>query len=326
MLSTIRAARPLVRVAARRALSRRSRSRIDARAGRFTPRQVRQTANDAFSDSGTRVSGLPAEPTAGSRQNVTLAALTLSFLGALETAGIERDYAIELTGDTCWRFYRQWGGLTKAASRMLSRDPVRRVQLNVEASLTFPFGRPGYKFDDVEQVDGRSLDIRRCPVADYPGARGATDLCAGFWCNSDYALAETWGAALDRSGTLATGADRCDFRFRATHPEPQSNRQGAVARAVLRGRGRASLDQRRQHPTHPATAPVHDRPAKHPPSTVAVIGDVRAPQTRAVRSAACSGKAHVSRASRPVGVTTVSGAGSQASGHHATPPRTEGRS
>jgi hypothetical protein len=35
-----------------------------------------------------------------------LAALTLSFLEALEADGIERGYAIELTGDVCWRFYR----------------------------------------------------------------------------------------------------------------------------------------------------------------------------------------------------------------------------
>ena len=278
LTAAVQAARPLIRVTARRTISGRSRSRTDPRAGRFTPRQVRQVIDDAFSGFRLRISDLPVEPTLGSRQNVALAALTLSFLGALETAGIERDYAIELTGDTCWRFYRQWGGLTRAASRVLTRDHVRQIQLSVDAFLTFPFGGPGYRFDDVEQVDGRSLDMRRCPVADYLGARGATDLCAGSWCNLDYALAEMWGASLDRSGTLVEGADCCDFRFRADPPVLQPGRQGAAARRVLRGRGRAFLDARRRLSARRAAWLVRDRLGEHPPSTVDVIGDAWAPE------------------------------------------------
>ena len=168
----------------------------------------------AFERFERQVPDLPSEPTLGSRQNVILAALTLSFLEALEADGIERGYAIELTGDVCWRFYQQWGQGTRAATSLITRDPVRRLRLSVNAFLTFPFGRPGYRFDDVLQSDGRSLDMQRCPVADYLGSRGAGDLCAGSWCNLDYALAEMWGGTLERSGTLVTGASCCDFRFR----------------------------------------------------------------------------------------------------------------
>ena len=126
----------------------------------------------------------------------------------------QRAYAIELTADVCWRFYRQWGQGTRAVTRLITRDPVRRLRLSVNAFLTFPFGRPGYQFDDVPQADGRSLDMQRCPVADYLGSRGAADLCAGSWCNLDYSLAEMWGGTLERSGTLVAGASCCDFRFR----------------------------------------------------------------------------------------------------------------
>jgi hypothetical protein len=62
---------------------------------------------------------------------------------------------------------------------LITRDPVRRLRPSVNAFLTVPFGRPGYEFDDVPQVDGRSLDPQRRPVADYLGFRGAADLCAG---------------------------------------------------------------------------------------------------------------------------------------------------
>lgn len=73
--------------------------------------------DDAFRRFGDRVPHLPAEPTAGSRQNVALAALTLSLLEALEHVGVERRYAIELTGDTCWRF-------TAAGARSPTRPPA----------------------------------------------------------------------------------------------------------------------------------------------------------------------------------------------------------
>jgi len=177
---------------------------------------------DAFDRFESQLPELPSEPTVGSRQNVMLAALTLAILEALEGAGIERSYAIELTGDTCWRFYRHWGRITKTLTTLISRDPTRRLRLSVNAFLTFPFGRPGYKFDDVPEEDGRSLNMLRCPVADHLGRRGAADLCAGSWCNLDYALAEMWGARLERSSTLVAGASCCDFRF---HALPASGEQ-----------------------------------------------------------------------------------------------------
>jgi len=214
MAAAVRAAKPFVRGVARRAIAGRNRSRSDPTAGRFTPSQITRIVNGAFSRFERKVPDLPSEPTLGSRQNVILAALTLSFLEALEEDGIDRSYAIELTGDVCWRFYQQWGQATRAATRLVTRDPVRRLRLSVNAFLTFPFGRPGYQFDDVPQADGRSLDMRRCPVADYLGSRGAADLCAGSWCNLDYALAEMWGGTLERSGTLVASANCCDFRFR----------------------------------------------------------------------------------------------------------------
>lgn len=213
-IALVRAARPFVHVAARRALVGRNRSRIEPTVGRFRRPEVKELVAAAFERFERHVPDLPGEPTLGSRQNIMLAALTLSFLEALEEAGVERAYAIELTGDACWRFYSHWGQVTGAATKVMSRDPVRRLRLNVNAFLAFPFGQPGYRFDDVAQDDGRSLDMKRCPVADYLGSRGAADLCAASWCNLDYALAEMWGARLERTGTLVGGASCCDFRFR----------------------------------------------------------------------------------------------------------------
>src|SRR5450755_963598 len=109
----VRRGAPFIRVAAKKAIVGRNRSRTDPTAGRFTKHDVSDFVSAAFDDFGRQVPGLPAEPTVGSRQNVMLAALTLSLLNTLERGGVERDYAIELVGDTCWRFYRHWGHVTK---------------------------------------------------------------------------------------------------------------------------------------------------------------------------------------------------------------------
>jgi hypothetical protein len=212
-LDLVRHGRPFARVAATRAMVGRNRSRTDPGAGRFTRRDVNAVVDDAFARFDRHIAALPGEPTVGSRQNVMLAALTLSLLEVIEESGVDRDYAIELVGDTCWRFYRHWGRATKTVTSLISRDPTRQLRLSVNAFLTYPFGRPGYRFDDVPEADGRSLDMLRCPVADYLGQRGAADLCAGSWCNLDYALAEMWGARLERTSTLVSGAACCDFRF-----------------------------------------------------------------------------------------------------------------
>lgn len=211
----VRRGKPFGRVAASRAIVGRNRSRTDPTTGRFTHREVAGFIDQTFERFEREVPGFPGEPTLGSRQNVMLAALTLSLMEVLEESGVERAYAIELTADTCWRFYRHWGRITTVATGLLSRDPTRRLRMSVNAFLTYPFGRPGYRFDDVPEADGRSLNVVRCPVADYLGNRDAADLCAGSWCNLDYALAEMWGARLQRSSTLVAGANCCDFRFHA---------------------------------------------------------------------------------------------------------------
>jgi hypothetical protein len=123
-LALVRGGKPFGRVAASRAIVGRNRSRVDPTAGRFTHRDVVRFLDDAFERFEREVPGLPGEPTVGSRQNVMLAALTLSLLEVLEKSGVERDYAIELTGDTCWRFYRHWGRITKTVTSLASRDPT----------------------------------------------------------------------------------------------------------------------------------------------------------------------------------------------------------
>lgn len=231
-MALVRTGKPFARVAAGRALAGRNRSRTDPTAGRFTRADVAGIVDDAFRRFDDRVPGFPAEPTAGSRQNVALAALTLALLEALQHVGVERGYAIELTADTCWRFYRRWGQVTTVLAHLVSRDPARRLRWSVNAFLTYPFGRPGYRFDDVAEPSGRSLNMLRCPVADYLRRHGAADLAAGSWCELDYALADMWQSTLHRTGTLAAGARCCDFRFRTKDASTRGDLAGSPVPAA----------------------------------------------------------------------------------------------
>ena len=200
----------------RNTLTGRGRRRSDRAAGRFTRGDIDQLVRGAWAKGADQRAALPEEPTLGSRQNVVLAALTLALLNQLTQSGVARDYAIELTGDVCWRIYRRWGQAAGLLAHVVSRDPPRPLIFSVGTFLRYPINRLGYRYTDVAVADGRGLDMHRCPVTDYLGARGASDLCVGTWCNLDFALAQQWDATPQRSGTLAAGSPSCDFRFHAT--------------------------------------------------------------------------------------------------------------
>lgn len=146
--------------------------------------------------------------------NMNLAAVTLAFLQVLVSKGVNRAYAIELTGDAAWKVYERWGRIPILFAKLRSRDPSEHMRVSVEMFLRFPFTPPGYLFDRLPSEDGISLNMKRCPVAEYFRREEATDLCIGTWCNLDYPLAEMWGGHLERSQTLAEGCEHCDFRFR----------------------------------------------------------------------------------------------------------------
>jgi hypothetical protein len=212
--------RPLATRAARRALVGRNRARTSPDRGRFTGADVDALLKTAWGLYAERVGKLPPEPTFGSRMNVKLACVTMSFFDALLGVGVERAYAIELVADAAWRVYRLWSSVALGLARL---TPGKTTSLafavtshgdpRAPVSLGFPFNAPGYLVEPVRADRGTAFDVVRCPVADYFRGQGAVDLCSGTWCNLDYALAELTHEKLVRTKTLVRGDDRCDFRL-----------------------------------------------------------------------------------------------------------------
>lgn len=204
-----------IRCAALRAITGRSRDRLHPERGRFARAEVNAILRQSWRLYARLAPGIPREPRFGNRMNMSLSCLTLACFRVLLERGVERSYAVELIGDTAWQVYETWGRLPRAAGLLRYRDPRDRMRLAVDLFLRFPFAPPGYVFERLHADDGASLDMLRCPVADYFRQHDTSDLCLGTWCNLDYALAEMWGGWLERSETLSAGCERCDFRFKA---------------------------------------------------------------------------------------------------------------
>lgn len=210
--------RPVVGWAARQAIVGRNRAPYESEKGRFTKVEVDRLLDQSWHNFDEVVPDVSALPTFGSRMNVRLAALTLAMLGSLTGNGIERKYAIELIGDTCWNLYQYWGLVGCLLGRLTRRHPIkdrdaRRISKDGDWAMSFPFNPPGYRARYVATQGGLGFNVIRCPVAEYFHKYGSEDLAVNTWCMLDYPLAEMIDLRLVRTQTLTKGDPQCDFRW-----------------------------------------------------------------------------------------------------------------
>ncbi len=141
-----------------------------------------------------------------------LAAVTLALHEILVRHGIDPAESYRLIYDIGWRFYVQLGEAPLLVASAFTRDPHKRLKLATDFFRTFPFGPPGYEWRDVPRTDGAiAFDCVKCPVAEFFGKHNASELCVATFCRLDFPLAEKWGGRLQRTGTIASGASKCDF-------------------------------------------------------------------------------------------------------------------
>jgi ubiquinone biosynthesis protein len=214
---------------------------------RFSRREVRRLLRDALRDYDHQRSSILREKEAGTRFMVHFAALTLGLYRALLARGVGEVEARRWTCEVPWLAYEKMATVPWVLAASTTRDPLRRFKRATNLLRRFPFRAPTYDIVDVpSEEDVIALDVRRCAVAEYFQARGLASLCVDTWCNLDPPLARKWGARLERTGTLAQGAERCDFRWRVeprrkrhTLPgdgSPSSCRAGASCQSRLRCR------------------------------------------------------------------------------------------
>ena len=204
---------PWTRHVARRVIVGRRRS-SDPTSGRFTRLDADRMVCAAWMGAADLSVHLPSQPTVGTRFNVRLACLTLAFFRALVDYGVARVYAIELTADMTWSFYKKWGALRRFLKKGDPLGNFKRLSLGDVVPLSFPFNPPGYVAHWFPTPEGSvGFDMVRCPVSEFFRSHNAADLCVSSWCNLDYPLGEVIGLKLTREKTLVEGSDRCTFRW-----------------------------------------------------------------------------------------------------------------
>jgi hypothetical protein len=108
------------------------------------------------------------------------------------------------------------------AGMVRHRDPLRRLRWESRLLCRLYYARPAWLLDEVPVPAGYGLDIKRCAIADFYRQLGRGGLCEQTICVQDERVARRYGAsagiAFQRTGTLAGGADRCDFRYVITTP------------------------------------------------------------------------------------------------------------
>lgn len=145
---------------------------------------------------------------------VHLAALTAGFYRALVARGVLEGEARRLTAGVTWLVYEKLAAVPWTLSVIAAQSQAARLERTMRLVRGFPFQAPSYQRVDLTAgSDVVAFDVLRCPVADYLRAQGLSQLCVDAWCNLDGPLASKWGARLERTGTLAQGAPRCDFRW-----------------------------------------------------------------------------------------------------------------
>jgi L-2-amino-thiazoline-4-carboxylic acid hydrolase len=181
---------------------------------RFGKRRARQLLDDAFERHARDTPSNGTSECLGGRLMLEAAALTVALYDVLVAEGLaEADARAEVARVTA-AIYDVMAKPPWLIARLAARSPHRRLKLATDAFRRFPFSEPAYLMKDVA-ADARTVafDVVRCPVAEYMAQKGLAELCVESWCNLDFALAERWGASLERTMTLAGGAERCDFRW-----------------------------------------------------------------------------------------------------------------
>ena len=154
------------------------------------------------------------QPTLGAVFSTHAAALILAMHETLLRHGVVAAESHRLIYDIGWSVYRQMAEPPLLIASAFTRDPRKRLKLATDLFRSFPFGSPSYEWRDVASPDGAiAFDCVKCPVAEFFATQNASELCVQTFCRLDFPLAETWGGQLERNGTIASGAQRCDFRW-----------------------------------------------------------------------------------------------------------------
>lgn len=191
----------VVRRAARRQLSR----RLGAEKGAA----VVARANDAYPAVAARIP----KTRLGARNLLRTGAYAIALHRALVEARMDPGAANSLISDVVFAAILPGRDAFAMLAGLRHRDRLQRANWASDVAQRFYFTQPDWEMSDVPVDGGFGMDITRCVVAEFFASLGMSELCQRAICDQDARVAAHHGLDFARSGTLAGGADRCDFRY-----------------------------------------------------------------------------------------------------------------
>lgn len=158
---------------------------------------------------------VPSMPTIGGSLMLHLAAMSTAFYQELIIRGQNETGATKLFYDIAWKVYVKMGKLSWRLSSVGNRSNFSRLLKATNLFRSFPFNSPSFLWEDViTEKNIVGFNCVRCPVAEFFQKRDMATFCEQTWCSLDFPLAELWHSELERTGTIAGGAAKCDFRWK----------------------------------------------------------------------------------------------------------------
>jgi len=160
----------------------------------------------------------------GARHLLRMSAYSVALFRALIAQGFESESATELVSNAVFSAIRPGRDAMDRLGRIRHRARLRGARWASDLARRLYYAEPGWRMQAVLVDDGFGMDVSRCMVAEYFDRLGESELCQRVICDQDVRSAARHGITLERSGTLAGGADRCDFRYHvpSTNPEPKA--------------------------------------------------------------------------------------------------------
>ncbi|WP_437734559.1 L-2-amino-thiazoline-4-carboxylic acid hydrolase [Sorangium sp. So ce1335] len=128
--------------------------------------------------------------------------------------GVDREPALRLTEDMLLAFHRKQRSrsplLGAAMDVVLRLKPARSLLL--KRMLAREPG--GFRLDRASDAGALlAFDVRECPLVTFARRHGAPEVVPMICRLDDLQVQALHGIELHRTGTLGTGAERCDFRY-----------------------------------------------------------------------------------------------------------------
>ena len=179
----------------------------------FSADELDTFLQQVWTDYLNEAASIPRQANLGNALMMQFAGLTLSAYRVLLAQGIAKAKAILMVSAVTKHLTFTWTKRGKVLLTPFFPKRLNRLHAGAQFIMHTLFSRPGYQFAVERFPDSFRLNVYQCPVAAMMKAKGVPELCTHTWCGVDPGVVEIMDGKLTRTGTLAMGAERCDFVF-----------------------------------------------------------------------------------------------------------------